>query len=101
MGANLSMPECAIIPALEYPDVPAAVKCLSEAFAFEVRVRIGAHRAQLQFGGAVVSQVASRDLRIRGLTGRDGRGSNIACAAQSGSISPAKGRRGDDPSSQP
>jgi uncharacterized glyoxalase superfamily protein PhnB len=55
MRANLSMPTCAIIPVLEYPDVPAAVKWLEEAFAFEVRLRIGAHRAQLQFGdGAIV-----------------------------------------------
>jgi uncharacterized glyoxalase superfamily protein PhnB len=58
MRANLSMPTCAIIPVLEYPDVPAAVKWLEKAFAFEVRLSIGAHRAQLQFGGGaiVVSQ---------------------------------------------
>ena len=55
MRANLSMPAAAIIPVLDYPDVPAAVKWLAEAFAFEVRLRIGAHRAQLQFeGGAIV-----------------------------------------------
>ena len=48
------MPTCAIIPVLEYPDVPAAVKWLTEAFAFEVRLRIGAHRAQLQFGGGAI-----------------------------------------------
>ena len=52
MRANLSMPRCAIIPVLEYPDVPTAVTWLEEAFGFEVRLRIGAHRAQLQFGGA-------------------------------------------------
>jgi uncharacterized glyoxalase superfamily protein PhnB len=54
MRTNLSMPTCAIIPVLEYPDVPAAVKWLVEAFAFQVRLRIGAHRAQLQFGGGAV-----------------------------------------------
>jgi uncharacterized glyoxalase superfamily protein PhnB len=55
MRPNLSMPEAAIIPVLEYPDVPAAVKWLEEAFGFEVRLRIGAHRAQLQFeSGAIV-----------------------------------------------
>jgi uncharacterized glyoxalase superfamily protein PhnB len=55
MRANLSMPACTIIPVLEYPDVPAAVEWLEEAFAFEVRLSIGAHRAQLQFGdGAMV-----------------------------------------------
>jgi uncharacterized glyoxalase superfamily protein PhnB len=58
MHANLSMPACPIIPVLEYPNVPAAVKWLEGAFAFEVRLSIGAHRAQLQFGGGaiVVSQ---------------------------------------------
>jgi uncharacterized glyoxalase superfamily protein PhnB len=63
MRANLSMPRCAIIPVLEYPDVPAAVKWLQEAFGFEVRLRIGAHRAQLQFGGGaiVVSQSSLPD----------------------------------------
>jgi uncharacterized glyoxalase superfamily protein PhnB len=57
------MPAAAIIPVLEYPDVPAAVKWLEEAFGFEVRLRIGAHRAQLQFGGGaiVVSQSSLPD----------------------------------------
>jgi uncharacterized glyoxalase superfamily protein PhnB len=57
------MPAAAIIPVLEYPDVPAAVKWLEEAFGFEVRLRIGAHRAQLQFGGGaiVVSESNSPD----------------------------------------
>jgi len=63
MRTNLSMPRCAIIPVLDYPDVPAAVKWLEVAFAFEVRLRIGAHRAQLQFGGGaiVVSESNSPD----------------------------------------
>ena len=42
MRTNLSMPSCTIIPVLEYPDVPAAAKWLEEAFAFEVRLSIGA-----------------------------------------------------------
>src|ERR1700744_4532919 len=54
MRTNLSMPATAVIPVLEYPDVPAAVKWLEEAFGFEVRLRIGAHRAQLQFGGGAI-----------------------------------------------
>jgi uncharacterized glyoxalase superfamily protein PhnB len=55
MRANLSMPTAAIIPVLEYPEVPAALKWLEEAFGFEVRLRMGAHRAQLEFdGGAIV-----------------------------------------------
>jgi uncharacterized glyoxalase superfamily protein PhnB len=48
------MPAAAIIPVLEYSDVPAAVKWLEEAFGFEVRLRIGAHRAQLQLEGGVI-----------------------------------------------
>jgi uncharacterized glyoxalase superfamily protein PhnB len=59
MRSNLSMPACRIIPVLEYPDVPAAVKWLEDAFGFEVRLRIGAHRAQLQFGGGAVAVSAS------------------------------------------
>jgi uncharacterized glyoxalase superfamily protein PhnB len=61
------MPMCAIIPVLEYPDVLAAVKWLEEAFGFEVRLRIGAHRAQLQFGGGaiVVSQSSLPDVAPR------------------------------------
>src|SRR5271155_228837 len=63
MRTNLSMPTAAVIPVFDYPDVPVAVKWLKEAFAFEVRLRIGAHRAQLQFGGGaiVVSQSNSPD----------------------------------------
>jgi uncharacterized glyoxalase superfamily protein PhnB len=59
MRSNLSMPACAIIPVLEYPDVPTAVKWLEDAFGFEVRLRIGAHRAQLQFGGGAIVVSAS------------------------------------------
>jgi len=57
------MPAAAIIPVLEYSDVPAAVKWLEEAFGFEVRLRIGAHRAQLQLEGGVivVSESSSPD----------------------------------------
>jgi uncharacterized glyoxalase superfamily protein PhnB len=63
MRVNRSMPAAAIIPVVEYPDVPAAMKWLEEAFGFEIRLRIGAHRAQLQFGGGaiVVSQSRSPD----------------------------------------
>jgi len=57
------MPAAAIIPVLEYPDVAAAVKWLEEAFGFEVRLRIGAEGAQLQFAGGaiVVSESSSPD----------------------------------------
>ncbi len=66
MRANLSMPAAAIIPVLDYPDVLAAVTWLEQAFGFEVRLRIGTHRAQLQFeGGAiVVSEGGSPDAAL-------------------------------------
>jgi uncharacterized glyoxalase superfamily protein PhnB len=54
---NRSIPDPVVIPALTYPDVPAAVKWLCDAFGFRVRLRIGeAHRAQLHVpgGGAVI-----------------------------------------------
>ena len=55
MRPNRSMPEAQIIPELAYPDVGAAVEWLCKAFGFLVRLRIGDHRAQLQFGsGAVI-----------------------------------------------
>jgi uncharacterized glyoxalase superfamily protein PhnB len=46
-----------VTPVLVYPDVPAAVAWLGDAFGFEERVRIGeAHRAQMRVGldGAIV-----------------------------------------------
>jgi uncharacterized glyoxalase superfamily protein PhnB len=61
MRPNLSMPTCAITPVLDYPDVPAAVKWLTEAFGFEVRLRIGAHRAQLQLGEGAIVVSESKD----------------------------------------
>ena len=66
MRSNLSMPAAPIIPVLEYPDVSVAVKWLEEAFGFEVRLRIGAHRAQLGFNGGaiVVSESNFRDAPV-------------------------------------
>jgi hypothetical protein len=48
MRVNRSMPAAAIIPVVEYPDVPAAMKWLEEAFGFEIRLRIGAHRGSFK-----------------------------------------------------
>lgn len=47
---NRSMPSAVIIPELPYPDVRKAVAWLCETFGFTERLRIGDHRAQLQFG---------------------------------------------------
>jgi uncharacterized glyoxalase superfamily protein PhnB len=53
--ANRSVPAASVIPVLPYPDVAEAADWLCDAFAFEVRLRIGNHRAQLLFDdGAVI-----------------------------------------------
>lgn len=55
MRANRSMPRAAVIPQLDYPDLNAAADWLVKAFGFTVRLRIGAHRIQMNVGdGAVV-----------------------------------------------
>jgi uncharacterized glyoxalase superfamily protein PhnB len=55
MLANRSMPPCAVIPVLSYPDVGDAIDWLCDAFGFTLRLRIQNHRAQLNVGdGAVV-----------------------------------------------
>lgn len=55
MRSNQSMPAAQVIPELAYPDVGAAVEWLCRVFGFSLRLRIGDHRAQLQFGsGAVI-----------------------------------------------
>jgi uncharacterized glyoxalase superfamily protein PhnB/uncharacterized damage-inducible protein DinB len=52
---NRSMPAATVIPVVPYPDVGAAIEWLTRAFGFTLRLRIGAHRAQLNVGdGAVV-----------------------------------------------
>jgi uncharacterized glyoxalase superfamily protein PhnB len=52
---NRSMPDATVIPVLHYLDVPSAAAWLCRAFGFSERLRIGAHRIQLQIGeGAVV-----------------------------------------------
>ena len=54
MLANRSMPRCAAIPQLAYPDV-SAVEWLCDAFGFTLRIGMGNHRAQLNVGeGAIV-----------------------------------------------
>jgi uncharacterized glyoxalase superfamily protein PhnB len=56
MLANRSMPACAVIPELAYPDLSQAIDWLTSAFGFTLRIRIGDHRAQLNVGdsGAIV-----------------------------------------------
>src|SRR5262245_52685719 len=55
MLSNRSMPPGTVVPELAYPNVPAAAAWLCAAFGFTERLRIGAHRVQLNVGdGAVV-----------------------------------------------
>ena len=55
LSVNRSMPSSEIIPVLAYPDVRDAVDWLCRAFGFTERLRIGSHRAQLNFGsGSIV-----------------------------------------------
>jgi uncharacterized glyoxalase superfamily protein PhnB len=58
---NRSMPPAVIIPELPYEDVSKAVGWLCETFGFTERLRIGNHRAQLQFGDGslVVTQAGN------------------------------------------
>lgn len=52
---NRSIPDDAVIPVLNYPDVRAAVAWLEKAFGFTERLQIADHRSQLDaFGGCVV-----------------------------------------------
>ena len=51
---NRSVPNAQVIPELAYDDVGEASDWLCDAFGFTERLRIGAHRAQLVFGGGAV-----------------------------------------------
>ena len=50
MRYNRSVPPCPVIPVLRYPDPAAAAQWLSNAFGFEVRLRIANHRIQMRAG---------------------------------------------------
>jgi len=55
MLENRSIPRCAVIPELAYPDIGKAIAWLCGAFGFTLRVRIANHRAPLNVGdGAVI-----------------------------------------------
>ena len=55
MLQNRSVPRSTVIPELAYDDVTHAADWLCDVFGFNVRVRIGNHRVQLNVGdGAVV-----------------------------------------------
>jgi uncharacterized glyoxalase superfamily protein PhnB len=50
MRFNRSVPPCAVIPVLIYPDPSAAADWLGEAFGFTIRLRIANHRIQMKAG---------------------------------------------------
>lgn len=50
MRPNRSVPPCAVIPVLRYPDPSVAAEWLSKAFGFSVRLRIANHRIQMKAG---------------------------------------------------
>lgn len=50
MRYNRSVPPCAVIPVLIYPDPSAAAEWLSKAFGFTIRLRIANHRIQMRAG---------------------------------------------------
>ncbi len=52
---NRSVPPCAVIPVLIYPDPGAAADWLSAAFGFTVRLRIANHRIQMRAGGGCIT----------------------------------------------
>jgi uncharacterized glyoxalase superfamily protein PhnB len=55
MLQNRSIPRCTVIPELAYDDVTQAADWLCGVFGFNVRIRIGSHRVQLNVGdGAIV-----------------------------------------------
>jgi uncharacterized glyoxalase superfamily protein PhnB len=58
---NRSVPAATVIPELAYTDVVEASDWLCNAFGFEVRLRIGDHRAQLVFGKGAVIVIQSGD----------------------------------------
>jgi len=54
MLSNRSIPRATVIPVLAYPDVTKAAAWLCDAFGFNVRLRIGNHRVQLNVGDGAV-----------------------------------------------
>lgn len=55
MLSNRSIPSATVIPVLAYPDANQAAAWLRDAFGFSVRLRVDAHRVQLNVGdGAVI-----------------------------------------------
>lgn len=65
MESNRCIPPCSVIPEVAYPDPSEGAKWLTEAFGFEVRIRIANHRVQMMLGDSalVVSERRGDDTR--------------------------------------
>jgi uncharacterized glyoxalase superfamily protein PhnB len=55
MRFNRSVPPCAVIPVLYYPDPGIAAEWLSGAFGFTIRLRIANHRIQMRAGEGCIT----------------------------------------------
>lgn len=65
MRTNRSVPPCAVIPVLRYPDPGAAAVWLERAFGFRVRLRIANHRIQMWAGDGCLT-IAEGDVTPNG-----------------------------------
>jgi uncharacterized glyoxalase superfamily protein PhnB len=64
MVSNRSIPRATVIPVLAYPDVTKAAAWLCDAFGFNVRLRIGNHRVQLNVGDGAVTVREMREAEV-------------------------------------
>lgn len=79
MLSNKSLPRATVIPVLAYPEVNKAAAWLCDAFGFNVRLRIGNHRVQLNVGdGAVIV----REMRQAEADAALGKGCSISVRIQ-------------------
>lgn len=58
------MPNCTIIPVMEYDNVPEVIDWLCNCFGFTERWRIGDHRAQLSFEGGTIVVTANKSEEV-------------------------------------
>jgi uncharacterized glyoxalase superfamily protein PhnB len=66
MRRNRSVPSSSVIPVLPYPDVREAAEWLVRVFGFAERLRIAAHRAQMNIAGdgaMIVAEYIDRNRR--------------------------------------
>ena len=69
MLSNRSIPRATVIPVLAYSDVAKAAAWLCDAFGFNVRLRIGNHRVQLNVGDGAVTVREMRQTDVNAALG--------------------------------